>query len=174
MKFYSGFLLQDDERFFKQWLSTSRYCVAGFSYGAILALKEALKTDRRIDKIQLFSPAFFIDRDSSFKEQQIKQYIRNQRAYERAFVSNLFAPYKQRPLILKEDGVFELKELLSYEWSKKDLQKLKDRGVEIEVYLATEDRIINYICAKEHFLPYATVVLLKGANHMLIQDNATR
>ena len=60
MIFYSGFSLKDDEQFFSDYLLDQEYVVAGFSYGAIQAFEFALKTDKRIDTLQLFSPAFLV------------------------------------------------------------------------------------------------------------------
>ena len=69
MKFYSGFSLQNESHFFDSFILKSDYCVCGFSYGAIKALryaKEQLENRQRIDTLQLFSPAFFQTKTQKF------------------------------------------------------------------------------------------------------------
>ena len=71
MKFYSGFSLKNEQGYFKEYMNHSDYCAAGFSYGAIKALlhvKEQLAKGRRIDVLQLFSPAFFSDKGRKVQE----------------------------------------------------------------------------------------------------------
>ena len=62
MQFFSGFSLQNDEKFFREFIQESDFCVCGFSYGAIKAFEytqQLLEEGKRVDTLQLFSPAFF-------------------------------------------------------------------------------------------------------------------
>ena len=70
MKFYSGFALVNDEQLFDPYLKNSKYCVSGFSYGAIKAFRGVLASKTRIDTLQLFSPAFFQTRSDKFRRMQ--------------------------------------------------------------------------------------------------------
>jgi hypothetical protein len=68
---------------------------------------------------------------------------------------------------LKEGSAEELEELLSYEWKVSELKVLHDRGIEIEIYLGSEDKIIEPQKAKDFFLPYATTYMINHAGHTL-------
>ncbi len=167
MRFYSGFLLQNELRFFRRWLKTDDFTLAGFSYGAILAFEEALRRRERIDRLQLFSPAFFPTKPEGFKRLQLKGFRRDPQAYREAFLRSCFAPCPPEAVETKADTEEDLKKLLEYPWPKVDLKTLTDRGIDIEVYLGGRDAVIDAAGAREHFLPYATVFCFKDANHFL-------
>ena len=59
MRFYSGFGFWNEKELFKEYLEEGEFVVAGFSYGAQKALIDAVHTSKRVDKLQLLSPAFF-------------------------------------------------------------------------------------------------------------------
>ena len=59
MKYFSGFSLCNEEELFSDFLEEGEFNVAGFSFGAQNALEYVLSTDKRVDKLQLLSPAFF-------------------------------------------------------------------------------------------------------------------
>jgi hypothetical protein len=61
----------------------------------------------------------------------------------------------------------ELDELLNYEWDIYELNRLAQKGVKIEVYLGSEDKIIDVESARELFLQVSTVTYIKNANHFL-------
>ena len=71
MRFYSGFSLSNDKQLFEPYLKESEFCVAGFSYGAIKAFNDTLNSKTRVDTLQLFSPAFFQDKNEKFKRMQM-------------------------------------------------------------------------------------------------------
>ena len=168
MKFYSGFSLSNDEQLFKAYLKESRYTIAGFSYGAIKAFKEAVKSHTRVDTLQLFSPAFFQDKTQKFIRMQNMYFSKDKEAYLQNFFASSFLPAKvDESLMLEEGTAEELDELLSFEWKRDDLKALVDKGVKIEVYLGSEDKIINAQNAKEFFLPYATTYMINHAGHTL-------
>ena len=168
MKFYSGFSLSNDKQLFSAYLKESEFTVAGFSYGAIKAFEEALSTLKRVDTLQLFSPAFFQDRPEKFKRTQKMYHSKDAQAYLQNFLNSCFLPAERDERISLEEGSeAELTELLDYEWKADTLQTLVDRGIKIEVYLGSEDKIINADKAKEFFLPFATTYMINHAGHTL-------
>lgn len=168
MTFHSGFSLRNDERFFESFLNRSDYCVAGFSYGAIRAALHAAKTTERVDTLQLFSPAFFQTKKESFRRLQMGGYLKNPAVYTERFIESCFAPCPVGTVELDTDANEEqLRELLYFEWTDTLMQGIKAKGTRIEVYLGLEDRVIDAAGAREFFLPYATVMSIKRANHFL-------
>ena len=170
MLFFSGFSLQNEEYLFDEFINDSAYCVAGFSYGAIKALnyvKEQLEAGKRVDTLQLISPAFFQTRAAKFKRLQMLAYSKNDTAYLKQFIDSCFNPYEKKIIEHKKTTAQELDELLNYEWDLEKLQKLVDKGVKLEVYLGEKDSIIDVEGAREFFLQVATVTYVKEANHFL-------
>lgn len=170
MKFYSGFSLKNESHFFDEFIKKSDYTVCGFSYGAIKALeyiKKQLSDDKRIDTLQLFSPAFFQTKTKEFKHLQLMAYRRNEEVYLRQFINACFSPHAKKDVEHSVTILDELDELLNYEWSLPELQDIADKGVKIEVYLGSEDKIIDVEGAREFFLQVATVTYIKNANHFL-------
>lgn len=170
MKFYSGFSLRGESHFFESLMEDSLYCVSGFSYGAIQALKqtkEMLNIGQRVDRLQLFSPAFFQTKTQKFKRLQTLSYGKNRDAYIEQFISSCFLPYMRKKVLQSETSIGELEELLEYKWLLSDLALLRDAGVKIEVYLGGEDKIIDVEAAREFFLHATTVTYIQNANHFL-------
>ncbi|MDQ7043406.1 MAG: pimelyl-ACP methyl ester esterase BioV [Sulfurimonas sp.] len=170
MKFYSGFSLQNEEYLFKEFLKEGDYTISGFSYGAIkalAALKQALENKKRVDTLQLFSPAFFQTKDEKFKRLQLMSYKKNRAVYLQQFLKGCFLPYESKIVQNIETKSCELEELLMYVWDKETLEKLVRAGVKIEVYLGGKDSIIDVQNAREFFLEVATVTYIKEANHFL-------
>ena len=165
--YFNGFALQDEEHFFDDIRDSSPYVISGFSYGAIKAFKEALNSTTRVDKLQLFSPAFFQSKASKFKRLQLMGYQKNSELYLEKFTENCFLPYDVQTVTYSKHSAAELEELLTYEWDVKELQRLKERGTSIEVYLGGQDKISDVGPTYVFFLPFATVTLIKGANHFL-------
>lgn len=167
MRFFSGFSLKGDQHFFEPYLKTNDYTVAGFSYGAINAARYAAEASERIDTLQLFSPAFFQTKKESFKRLQFGGYLKDPEGYIGKFLENCFAPC---PLQEVEEGEHDgsmLHDLLYFEWDAALMERIRLKGIRIEVYLGREDRIIDVQGAREFFIPYATVTSIKGANHFL-------
>ena len=173
MNYYSGFSLKNDRAFFKEYIKDSVYTVSGFSYGAIKAfkyVKQELERGNRVDTLQLFSPAFFQTKSSKFKKLQTITYTKNEDAYLRNFIKSCFLPHEQKKIEHSENFIEELNELLNYEYIKSDFLELIDKGLVVEVYLGSEDRIIDVESAREFFLDIATVTYIKNANHFLQTD----
>jgi len=170
MKFYSGFSLKNDEKYFKEYRNLSSYSVSGFSYGAIKALQSVQKTleeGRRVDRLQLFSPAFFQTTSEKFKRLQTMSYKKNKEKYLNNFLKSCFSPYTQKEVMQKETRVEELEELLNFEWSVLQLKNLLQKGVVLEIYLGEKDTIIDVSKAREFFLAFGSVTYIKNANHFL-------
>jgi hypothetical protein len=170
VKFYSGFSLRNEAHFFEPYLKKSDYTVAGFSYGAIKALLHVSRTHMRIDTLQLFSPAFFHDKDDAFKRLQIMSYKNNSQRYLKHFIQGCFAPYPTRDIEYGMHDATQLTELLEFQWDATMLKALCERNIEIEVFLGGKDTIINAVEAKTFFLPYATTYYYKHANHFLLEE----
>lgn len=173
MKFYSGFSLKNEQHYFKEYISSSEYTVCGFSYGAIKALgyvQEMLLAKKRVDTLQLFSPAFFQTKEEKFKRLQIMGYKKSADAYLREFIASCFSPYEKKIVERDKNYIEELEELLQYEWDIDELRGLAEKGIKIEVYLGGKDAIIDAKGAKEFFLQVATVTYIKGANHFLLTN----
>ncbi len=170
MQFYSGFSLKDEAYLFAPYIKQSDFSVCGFSYGAIAALNatlEMLETSRRVDRLQLFSPAFFQTKEQKFKRLQLRSYKTDKNLYMNQFIKACFSPYEKKILSHKETSIEELKELLEYEWDAEKLREIEACGVKIEVYLGGKDAIIDVEGAREFFLEYATLTYIKDANHFL-------
>ena len=170
MKFYSGFSLKNDEHFFKEYVKDSVYTLSGYSYGDIKAfryVKKQIEDGNRVDTLQLFSPAFFQTKSSKFQRLQTLAYSKNRDAYLLQFIDGCFSPYTKKEIEHTQNTLDELEELLGFEWIIPQLQEMVDKGVMIEVYLGSEDRIIDVERARDLFLDVSTVTYIKNANHFL-------
>jgi len=170
MKFHSGFALLNEEEYFHPFLDHHDYGIAGFSYGAIKALQDVLNSPKRIDRLILLSPAFFQTKKEGYKKLQTSGFLKDKNSYIEKFLENCFSPCPAQKVEINPNAALEeLEELLYFEWTPQIMQELKDKKIDIEVYLGSEDRIIDSASAREFFVPYATVTMIKGANHFLQQ-----
>lgn len=167
-RYFSGFCFKNESELFDEYLISNDFTISGFSYGAIKAFEEAFSTKKRVDKLQLFSPAFFQNFDDKFKRTQLMYFKKDANAYCQNFLSNVIYPLQTDISKYFELGTIEqLEELLNYKWSEEKLQSLVDRGTKIEVYLGGVDKIIYASIAKEFFKNYATVYYIKEKGHLL-------
>ena len=168
MKFFSGFCLANEQELFTPYLNQSDFTVAGFSYGAIKAYEYAFTCKERIDTLQLFSPAFFEDKDAKFKKLQTLSFSKNSDLYTQNFMQNCAYPSTfDIQTFFKQGNLEELSELLHYTWNEAHLQALKERDVNIEVYVGEQDTIINSLHVKDFFVKFATVYYFKKVGHCL-------
>ncbi len=170
MKFFSGFSLQNEAHFFDAYMYKSDFTICGFSYGAIQAFEYTLKqlaSNKRVDTLQLFSPAFFQSKDEKFKRLQLMAYRKNEEVYLGQFINACFLPYERNNVEHSVTVREELEELLYYEWDKEALRTLEEQGVIVEVYLGEKDQIVDAQVAKDFFVDVATVTHIKEANHFL-------
>ena len=167
-RYFSGFCFFEESELFQDYIIQNDFTVSGFSYGAIKAFEEVLNSNNRVDKLQLFSPAFFQTQNEKFKRTQIMYFKKDANAYCQTFLSNVLSPLDlDISKYFKLGSIEELQELLYYEWSEEKLQKLIDKGVKIEVYLGGNDKIIDASKAQEFFKKFATVYYIKEKGHLL-------
>lgn len=169
MIYFSGFSLANESNLFDQWLEKTDFCVAGFSFGGQKAIEYALCSPQRIDKIQLFSPAFFNDKDEKFKRMQLMFFQKDPVVYTKNFLENVAYPKEDLDLSsYVVDGSFdELKQLLTYHWDEQNLQTLIDKNIKIEIFLGGADKIIDSMAAREFFGKFGEVYFIKKAGHSL-------
>lgn len=170
MQFHSGFSLQGEAYLFTSYIKKSDFTICGFSYGAIAALNAAIErveSAKRIDTLQLFSPAFFQTKDEKFKRLQLRSYKANKELYMKQFVNSCFTPYNKKVIQHKDTTLEELQELLEYVWDEEKLLFLESKGVCIEVYLGGKDAIIDVAGARDFFVKLSTLTYIKDANHFL-------
>jgi predicted alpha/beta hydrolase family esterase len=168
MKFFNGFCFNNEERLFEEFLDSSEYSVAGFSYGCIKALRYILDTDARVDKFQLFSPAFFNDKDKKFTRLQLLHFKKDKDSYIKNFMQNSIYPNDYDISEYLTDGSYEeLEDLLTYRWQEDTIKEITKRGISLEVFLSEDDKIVNTTEAKEFFERFATVYMIKNRGHIL-------
>lgn len=167
-KYFSGFCLKNEEELFKEYLFDGDFCVAGFSYGAIKAFEEVYSNNKRVDTLQLFSPAFFQTMNTKIKKLQLISFKKDKDTYIKNFLENVSFPENINMHKYLDEGLeSQLDELLNYTWDKDRLQELVDRGIKIEVYLGGKDKIIDHESAKDFFKEFATVYYIKDKGHIL-------
>lgn len=174
MKFFSGFCLKGEEELFSDYLIDNDFTVSGFSYGAIKAFEYVLNSKKRVDTLQLFSPAFFQTKDKKFKRMQVMYFQKDEKTYCDNFLENSVYPYN-----LEKNNTFnmsnyftkgtleELEELLNYTWDEDKINSILKKGTKIEVYLGEKDKIIDSKAALEFFRNFSTVYFMKEKGHIL-------
>ncbi len=168
MKFFSGFCFKHEAELFGEFLDRDDFCVAGFSYGATKAFEYVLASGQRIDRLQLFSPAFFQDRSEKFKRLQTLSFAKDRDKYIKNFLNQVkFPSDKEIARYNKTGTIEELEELLNYKWSKQKVKQLIKKGTQIEVYLGENDKIINSNQVLDFFIPFSNVYYIKNTGHLL-------
>lgn len=166
--YFSGFCFLNESELFDEYRIKNDFTLSGFSYGAIKAFEEAFNTSKRVDKLQLFSPAFFQNYDDKFKRTQLMYFKKDPNAYCENFLKNVKSPsFKDISKYFNLGNYEELKELLNYEWNEEKLQRLLEKGTKIEVYLGANDKIVQAKDVKEFFVNFATVYYIKEKGHLL-------
>ena len=166
--YYSGFCLENEKELFEEFLENGDFVLQGFSYGAIKAFKEALNSSKRVDKLQLISPAFFQTQDKKFKRMQLMFFKKDAKSYCDNFLENIAYPSSlNTSKYFTQGSMGELDELINYTWLEEELQTLVDKGTKIEVFLGQNDKIIDSEKAKDFFVKYATVYYIKNVGHIL-------
>jgi pimeloyl-ACP methyl ester carboxylesterase len=167
VKYFNGFSLQNEEYLFDAFISKHNTTVVGFSYGAQKAFDYAYHTDKRIDKLILLSPAFFQTQKESFTRTQLRYYDSDKTNYIKHFLLNSTYPSTiDISKYLATGTKEELNSLLQYQWSYDKIQKLLAKNITIEVFLGSEDTIIDSKQAKD-FFSITNTYMIKGAGHLL-------
>lgn len=165
--FFNGFCLKNEKELFNEYLIQNDFTISGFSYGAQKAFEYTLNTKKRVDLLQLFSPAFFQDKDKKYKRLQLMFFKKDANEYANNFLKNCGFSKKVAEQYFELEAYEELEALLNYIWDKKKLEILINRGTKIEVYLGKKDKIIDSEIAKEFFKDYAEVYYIKEKGHIL-------
>ena len=166
--YFSGFSLSNEQKIFDDIIDKSEFSICGFSFGAQKAFEYVLNCDTRVDKLQLFSPAFFQNKDIKYKRLQLMFFNKDKEQYCNNFLKNVVGDSSiDLKLYFKVGSQKELEELLYYNWEKSALETIIDRGIQIEVFLGADDKIIDSNVAYEFFKQYATVYLFQKKGHIL-------
>lgn len=93
---------------------------------------------------------------------------KDSKSYCENFLKNISAPSNfDMSSYFKEGSFEELQTLLSYKWDEEKLNKLLEKGTRIEVYLGSDDKIIDSQKAANFFKEFATVYFIKNNGHIL-------
>ena len=167
-KYFSGFSLKDEKELFSEYLVENDCTISGFSYGAVKAFEEVLNSEKRVDLLQLFSPAFFQTQNEKFIRMQLMFFNKDSKSYCENFLKNISYPSNIDSSVYFQEGSYEeLQTLLTYKWDEEKLNKVLEKGTRIEVYLGGVDKIIDSSKAYEFFKDFSTVYLIKNSGHIL-------
>jgi esterase/lipase len=165
MRYYSGFGFWNEKELFKDYLEEGDFVVAGFSYGAQKALMDAVHTTKRVDKLQLLSPAFF-PQNKKFAKLQINAFKKDKKSYIKNFLENVKYPKEIKlESYLDEPELYQLEEMFEFNWGL--IEYAKKKNIIIEVYIGEKDKIIDVENAVKFFKNYAKVYFIKDAGHLL-------
>ncbi len=168
MRYFNGFSLYGEEGFLSDFLEVSDFTVAGFSYGAQRAFEYVYRSNARIEKLILLSPAFFQTEKKRFVRLQLRAFEQDKASYLRHFLANAAYPAKiDLSNYLQPESSETLEALLTYRWDEKKIAEVLSRGTQIEVYLGGRDRIIKSDDAFDFFSALAVTYLIKDFGHLL-------
>ncbi len=165
--YFSGFSLKGEKELFKEYIKENDFVISGFSYGAQKAFEYVLNANNRIDLLQLFSPAFFNEKDEKYKRMQLMFFKKNKQQYCDSFLDNCGFDEKKSAKYFSEGTYAELEELLNYTWNREKLQQIVDRNIKIEIYLGSDDKIIDSEKTLEFFKKFADIYYIKNRGHIL-------
>ena len=131
--YFSGFCLKDEKELFSSYLIENDFTLQGFSFGCIEAFSKALVSEKRIDLLQLFSPAFFQSKNKKFHRLQLMYYKKDKKSYVLNFIKNIASPSSYDCSSYIKDGTYEeLETLLSYEWKKRILKNFWKKALKLK------------------------------------------
>jgi esterase/lipase len=64
-----------------------------------------------------------------------------------------------------ETEFYQLEELLNFNWG--IIEHIKDKHIDIEIFIGSEDKIIDVAKAVDFFKNYGKIYFIKGAGHLL-------
>ena len=171
MRFYSGFGFWNEKELFSEYLEEGEFVVAGFSYGAQKALIDAIDSKKRVDKLQLLSPAFF-NNNPKFIKLQLNSYKQKKKDYVKQFYQNTKHPLTEKEIkklniekYYDKTETYQLEELLNFNWG--IIEHIKNKNIDIEIFIGSEDKIIDVKKAVDFFKNYGKIYFIKGAGHLL-------
>ena len=162
MKFFSGFCLNLDKNFFSEYVEDREFVVAGFSYGAQKAVDYVLNSNKRVDKLQLLSPAFF-DYNQKLIELNLSAFRKDKNSYIKNFLTKAGADEVIFDYLDYSCDENDLYKLFTFDWEK--IKELK--GIKLEIFLGEFDRIIALKKAYSFFREYGEIYFIKKADHFL-------
>jgi len=168
--YYNGFCLKGEKELFKEYIIENDYTIQGFSYGAIKAFENALDMldkNKRIDLVQLFSPAYFNDKDKKYKRLQLLYFGKDANLYSQNFLKNCGFDKTNMDKYFNLGSKEELEELLYYEWDREKLKQLVYNNIKVEVYLGKNDKIISFQDTFDFFIEFSDVYVLNNKEHIL-------
>jgi len=165
--YFNGFCLKGEDELFCEYKIDNDLSVSGFSYGAQKACDYVIQSEKRVDLLQLFSPAFFQNNDKKYKRMQLMFFKKDATSYCKNFLQNCGLNGKQSAKYFQMGLYEELEALLNYVWDKEKLQLLQKKNIRLEVYLGSDDKIIDAEAAKEFFKEFAEVYFIKNKEHIL-------
>ena len=165
--YFSGFSLKNEKDIFEQFIVNNNFTVNGFSYGAIKAFEYVINSDKRVDKLQLFSPAYFNDKDKKYKRMQLMFFKKDPALYCDKFLNNSGFSTDMKNQYFSMGTYQDLDQLLNYEWKKENMEIITNRNIKLEVYIGEKDKIIDPQNTLEFFKNYGEVYFLKDAGHIL-------
>lgn len=170
-QFFSGFCFRNEVSLFDQYVIHNDFTIAGFSWGAQKAFDYVCNATKRIDRLQLISPAFFQDQDESYKRMQLRFFKKDPMKYRENFFKQCglhnIADYQ---MYCDIGSIEQLESLLYYQWCEDKLIWCLQHDIRIELFLGLEDKIINVSNVKAFFQPYATIYSFKNASHLLLHQ----
>jgi pimeloyl-ACP methyl ester carboxylesterase len=140
--------------------------VAGFSYGAIGAIRHALQ-DESVKNLILLSPAYYTHKDREFKEAQLSAFEADPALYKLKLLKKSGLKEEEGELYGKDGVAEELRELLFFDWCSRDVASLVARGVRVEVFIGLGDRVVEPEPSSKFFDQFAKVYTLENKNHIL-------
>ncbi|RAX58340.1 hypothetical protein CCZ01_02680 [Helicobacter monodelphidis] len=156
MIYFSDFFLENEFSIFEplEVLCPHFYDVIGFGCGTQKALEYALHSTKRIDRLCLLSPLFFQNQSSKQKQRECEQFTQNPTKYihrflERCHFSDRMQPFLKKTLLSPQ----EWSAIVTYQFQQQHFKILRQRGIQIEVFLGKNNEIIPSNQILEFFLP---------------------
>jgi pimeloyl-ACP methyl ester carboxylesterase len=167
LKFFSGFCVEGESELFSDFIQPKVEAIVGFSYGAIGAFEYAMQRKEFFKKLILLSPAYYAHTSEEFKTQQLSAFKVDPDLYKIKLLKKSGLNEADGQKYGKEGTKDELEKLLYYTWPTEGFEKLKKNGVEIEVFIGANDRVVDPNVSMEFFKQHATVYFIKDKNHFL-------
>jgi pimeloyl-ACP methyl ester carboxylesterase len=167
VKFFSGFCVEGERELFAQYLPSREAYVAGFSYGAIEAIEYATSTKEFFKKLILLSPAYYAHKDEEFCGMQYAAFVADPQLYRIKLLKRSGLDEETAAKYAKMGTKEELDKLLHFKWSAELFETLKVKGVSVEIYIGSADRVVESEASAQFFRQYGAVYYIKNKNHFL-------